>query len=225
MTMSTPARFRLVRALLGAALLLAGLAVLLPRYGTHTVGTAVMAPAVHGGETVVVRDGAPARRGDIVVVDAWDGVAFTVRVVGVGRDVVTSGGGDHGLRVNGAGVREPYAHGATDTFGDFAVTVPPGRLFVLGDARSVSVDSRSHLDENGGTLAAANVRGPVVAVVGPVWRTRPLARLTDVLPLAVTALTVAAGLVLLLVAVWPVLRRGAAAVSRAPAAAAPRSAR
>jgi signal peptidase I len=217
MTMSTPGRFRLVRALLGAALLLAGLAVLLPRYGTHTVGTAVMAPAVHGGETVVVRDGAPARRGDIVVVDAWDGVAFTVRVVGVGRDVVTSGGGDHGLRVNGAGVREPYAH--------VAVTVPPGRLFVLGDARSVSVDSRSHLDENGGTLAAANVRGPVVAVVGPVWRTRPLARLTDVLPLAVTALAVVAGLVLLLVAVWPVLRRGAAAVSRAPAAAPPRSAR
>ena len=97
---------------------------------------------------------------------------FLKRVAGVGGDRVscTPKGG---LVVNGSPVDEPWlAPGTTACDTPFDVKVPQGRLFVLGDNRSDSADSRSHLGDPGGGMV------PVDDVVGHVsWRYWPIDRI------------------------------------------------
>ena len=53
----------------------------------------------------------------------------------------------------------------------FDIIVPAGRLWVMGDHRSNSADSRAHLgDPGGGTVRVADVVGRASATYGP--RTR-----------------------------------------------------
>ncbi len=96
---------------------------------------------------------------------------FLKRVAGVGGDRVTCTP-ERGLLVNGDRVDEPWLEPGTkacDT--PFDVEVPAGRLFVLGDNRDDSADSRSHLGDPGGGMV------PVDDVVGHVaWRYWPLDR-------------------------------------------------
>ncbi len=89
----------------------------------------------------------PVHRGDIVVfVFPPDRTKdFIKRVIGVGGDTVEVK--DKAVSVNGHKLDEPYAHyedggsgAARDDFGP--VTVPPGKLFVMGDNRDRSYDSR-----------------------------------------------------------------------------------
>jgi signal peptidase I len=102
----------------------------------------------------------------------------------------------------------------TDAFGAFSVTVPAGRIFVLGDARNVAVDSRSHLADQSGTLAVEQVVGPAVAVASPPWRARLLGGVADA-PLLLPGTALAgAGVVMLVIAVWPGLRRLGQAIPR-----------
>lgn len=206
------------RAKLAVAGLLAigvGLGIGLPRYHLHAVGTSVMNPAIAPGEQVAVDHtsaGKVPRRGDIVVARGGWGpapITLTVRVIGVpGDHIVCDQAGT--LTINGAAVREPYAHGDTATFGAFDITVPGNRYFVLGDARNVSLDSRSHLAEDAGTLPAAQIEGRVVAVVRPVLSTRLIGR-TSIMAAVVGALLLA-GLCLLVPAAWSALARLLAAL-------------
>jgi signal peptidase I len=54
----------------------------------------------------------------------------------------------------------------------FDVTVPPDRLWVMGDNRGASADSRAHLGEPGGGMV------PEEDIIGKVWvRYWPLGRL------------------------------------------------
>jgi signal peptidase I len=72
-----------------------------------------------------------------------DDTPFIKRVIGEPGDLVELRGGD--VYVNGVRVDEPYLDGKeTDVFGeDDSWTVPDDRLFVMGDNRGNSTDSRA----------------------------------------------------------------------------------
>jgi signal peptidase I len=104
-----------------------------------------MEPTVHDGDVVVVLRTADRvaelRRGDLVVLRDPAGAMAVKRVVGLPDDRVAML--DAYLTVDGVAVDEPYVdHDAIDGTYLPQVTVPDGAVWVLGDDRARSVDSR-----------------------------------------------------------------------------------
>ena len=93
------------------------------------------------------------------------------RVIGVGGDRVACCDVQGRIMVNGMPLDEPYIKGPTDQV-TFDITVPDGSVFVMGDNRGNSRDSRFHLDENKGSVPVSHVVGRVFAVVWPFNRMR-----------------------------------------------------
>jgi len=91
------------------------------------------------------------------------------RVVGVGGDNVQCCAKDGKLLVNGKEATEPYIFaGNAPSDMKFNVTVPKGKLWVMGDHRGASADSRYHQDDiNKGFVPESDVVGRVVAVIWP----------------------------------------------------------
>lgn len=143
-----------------------------------------MEPGLRVGDRVLVnklayRLGAQPRRGDVVVFDGtgYFGAAdYIKRVVGTEGDRVVCCDRRGRIEVNGRAVDEDYLPtGEAPSQVPFDVVVPPGRLFLLGDHRSGSRDSRDHLGSPGGGMI------PVDAVVGRAeWIAWPFDRLTGV---------------------------------------------
>lgn len=105
-----------------------------------------------------------------------DSTDFIKRVIGVGGDRVVCCDDNGRITINGAPLIEDYLFpGDAPSRQPFDVEVPEGMLWVMGDHRSASADSRSHLGSPGGGFI------PEDAVVGRamnvVW---PLSRLSSI---------------------------------------------
>ena len=91
------------------------------------------------------------------------------RVIGLPGDHVSCDPAEDLVRVNGEALAEPYIKPGTQSCtSEWAVDVPEGRLWVMGDNRSNSADSRAHMgDPGGGTIPFDNVVGTAFVVVWP----------------------------------------------------------
>lgn len=161
---------------LGCVLFLGGFVWGAVVYQPYTVPTGSMTPTIGAGDRVLAQriDGSEVRRGDVVVFRqaSWGDLPMVKRVVGVGGDRISCCT-DGKLMVNGKQVAEPYlpdGAGAAAT-GIPATTVPKGKLFLLGDERSGSLDSSVHLgDGEHGSVPRGAVEGRVDAVAWPMGK-------------------------------------------------------
>jgi signal peptidase I len=134
------------KVLAGAAALLTILALRMWMVDSFWVSSDSMSPTLCAGDMLIVRklnSGTPLAGGDIVVFSNPDNGSDTVkRVVGLPGQRV--GIADAQLMVDGRAVDEPYVDLASIDGVYFGpVTVPPGTVFVMGDNRELSIDSRS----------------------------------------------------------------------------------
>jgi signal peptidase I len=92
------------------------------------------------------------------------------RVVGVAGDHVTCCTASEQIMVNGRALDESlYAIGPSNQV-DFDITVPADHVFVMGDNRANSRDSRFHLETASGSVPLSEVRGIVVLKLWPLDR-------------------------------------------------------
>lgn len=110
---------------------------------------------------------------------------FVKRVIGVPGDHVVCCNASGLITVNGVPLHEqsylyPGDQPGSAPYGipgHFNVTVPPGYLWVLGDHRSVSDDSRGHeADPGNGMIPESKVIGRAFMIVWPLshWRVLPI---------------------------------------------------
>jgi len=131
------------------------------------------------GDRVVVNHTAywfsPISRGDVVVFDGRDSFSredkdYVKRVIGLPGDRVMCCDATGWLTINGEPLNEvDYLFpGDSPSEIEFDIQVPAGKYWLMGDRRSLSSDSRSHLgDPGGGFVSGSAVKGQVIAVMWP----------------------------------------------------------
>ncbi len=127
-----------------------------------------MKPTLESGDEIIIdrlslvlRD---PHRGEMVVANSPSGGLVVKRVAAIGGDTV--GIEDGVLVVNGKPEREGYVdYGSVDGFYFGPIDVPPGEVFLLGDNRANSEDSRDF-----GPVREDEVVGRVLLRVWPVTR-------------------------------------------------------
>jgi len=116
-----------------------------------------MSPAVKDGEFVVVKKGAYfPERGDLIVFHYdKENLDYIKRVIGLPNDVVEIR--NNQVYINGKKLKEPYLSGkqSVEDFGPYRV--PHHHIFVLGDDRETSYDSREI-----GAVPMSSIKGKLV---------------------------------------------------------------
>lgn len=129
----------------------------------HSIPSPSMMPTLHVGDTILVtpyRIGRP-QRGDVVVFRAPDGRSFMIkRVIGLPGDLIDARGGR--IRIGGYTYPEPYLMTPAASGAVASQLVPDNALFVLGDHRAISVDSRAW-----GPISRSQVVGRARLVLWP----------------------------------------------------------
>ncbi|MEU6659839.1 signal peptidase I [Streptomyces sp. NPDC046821] len=149
----------------------------------------------HRGDVVVFKDPggwleqeqAPKKESPVVIKQVKEGLTWIgllpsddekdliKRVIAVGGDTVKCCDKQGHVMVNGKPLDEPYINpGDVPSESKFDIKVPEGRLFVLGDHRSNSADSRFHTSMGfGGTVPEETVVGRARVIAWPIghWRT------------------------------------------------------
>ena len=94
------------------------------------------------------------------------------RIIGLPGDHIASDGAGGPVTVNGVALDEPYLReGSVPSEVEFDVVVPDDSLWVMGDNRQNSQDSRYHLgDPGGGAVPIENVVGVAFVTVWPADR-------------------------------------------------------
>lgn len=107
--------------------------------------------------------------GEIVVFEFEPGRDFIKRVIGVAGNKVEIRGGR--IYVDDRLLAEPYLpeHLAMQDFGP--VEVPPGYLFLMGDSRQNSMDSR---DPRVGFVSLDDIKGRAFFIFWPPWNARAI---------------------------------------------------
>jgi signal peptidase I len=137
-------------------------------FDRSTISGLSMYPTLHDHDFVLLTRGlAVPKRGDVVILNVtFKGVKqeWVKRVIAIGGDTVDVYGDI--IQVNGAPEQFPHVIATNgETQPREHLVVAPGQLFVAGDNRGISEDSRFV-----GTFAASAVRGKVVAVYAPIQR-------------------------------------------------------
>jgi signal peptidase I len=110
--------------------------------------------------------------GDIegIIGISHDSDIYIKRVIGLPGDHVACCDAQGRVTVNGVPLNEQsYVYpGEAPSVQRFNITVPPGRLWVMGDHRLVSYDSRGHMgDPGGGTIPESGVLGRAFVIIWP----------------------------------------------------------
>jgi len=142
---------------------------------------------IHRGDVVVFRDPANwlsepfASESPVIVEKLKEGLVavgilpnptkqyLVKRVIGIGGDRVICCNKNKKLTINGKESTESYIFEGNDPSDlNFDVTIPAGKIWVMGDHRGASADSRYHQDDiNKGMVPLNRLTGRVVAVIWP----------------------------------------------------------
>jgi signal peptidase I len=137
-------------------------------FRAYKINSSAMAPTLQLGERILVNArsymGASPQRGDVVTFmrpEVSSSIVFVKRVIALGGDTI-EGKGDI-VKLNGTVLEEPYIapiDAAIDPPVSFGPeTVPAGKVFLIGDARQISNDSRYF-----GFVDLKNIRGKVIYI-------------------------------------------------------------
>jgi len=154
--------------------------------------------ALQRGDVVVFKDNqgwlapaAPTAKGPFTWVQ--DGLTFVgllpdnseqhlvKRVIGLPGDHVVCCDSGGQLTVNGVALDEKYINPVEiPQVRDFDVVVPAGKVWVMGDNRNHSADSRAHMETNGGFVNESDVEGRAAVIAWPLNRMSALDNYPDV---------------------------------------------
>ncbi|MBX7445653.1 MULTISPECIES: signal peptidase I [unclassified Arthrobacter] len=103
------------------------------------------------------------------------------RVIGLPGDHVVCCDAGGKLTINGAAVDEAYINPAeVPQVRNFDVTVPEGKVWVMGDNRNHSADSRAHMETDGGFVDVKDLEGKAAVIAWPLNRIKTLDNYPDV---------------------------------------------